>query len=428
MPRFLHAADIHLDSPLRGLESYDGAPVEEIRGATRRALRNLVDLALEQSVDLVVIAGDLYDGDWRDHNTGLFFVSQASRLTAAGIPLVMIRGNHDAANQMTRSLPLPKNPDGSSILLSSKSCDSRRFQRLGIAVHGRSFRQRAETENMAADYPAADGGMFNIGLLHTSLTGAEGHEPYAPCTPQQLADKHYDYWALGHVHTRGERQVEGAAPVVFPGNIQGRHVRETGVKGCVIVDVDAAGKTTCAFHPLDVVRWQVCHLDASQVDHGDTLVDLFGRWLTDQVEAAEDRSLVARVRLAGPSPIHAGLMMRHAHWENALRAVALDLGGGRVWLESLRLRTVAPSSGDAAMDVEGPLASLDEVLAELTADGPSVDALIKALEPLNRKLPDDLLSGDEDPLRLSDPQWLAELVSQVRPLLYQRLRFLEEEA
>ena len=109
MPRFIHSADIHLDSPLQGLECYEGAPVDEIRGATRRALEKLVELSIQQKVDFVLIAGDLYDGDWKDHNTGLFFVSQMSRLRDAEIPVIMISGNHDAANKMTKSLPLPDN-------------------------------------------------------------------------------------------------------------------------------------------------------------------------------------------------------------------------------------------------------------------------------------------------------------------------------
>jgi DNA repair exonuclease SbcCD nuclease subunit len=107
MIRFLHAADIHLDSPLTGLERYEGAPVEELRGATRRALENLVELAIERELDFVLIAGDLYDGDWKDHNTGLFFVDRMNRLREAAIPVVIISGNHDAANRMTRSLRRP---------------------------------------------------------------------------------------------------------------------------------------------------------------------------------------------------------------------------------------------------------------------------------------------------------------------------------
>ena len=162
----LHAADIHLDSPLQKLDSYEHAPVEQIRGSVSPcALENMVALAIDKAVDLVVIAGDLYDGDWNDQNTGLFFVGQASKLVKAGIPLVVIRGNHDAENLMTSSLPLPLNPDGSEIMMRADKVDLRIFESIGVAVHGRSFQNRREMDNMALAYPKPLGGMFNLGLL-----------------------------------------------------------------------------------------------------------------------------------------------------------------------------------------------------------------------------------------------------------------------
>jgi DNA repair exonuclease SbcCD nuclease subunit len=196
MPKFLHAADIHLDSPLRGLQRYEGAPVEEIRQASRRALENLVQLALDQSVAFVLIAGDLYDGDWKDHRTGLYFVSQMVRLREAGIPVIAIAGNHDAANKMTRTLPLPENVH----LLDHKKPETFLLEQPGVAIHGQSFATPSVLEDLSAAYPPAVGGMLNIGLLHTCATGREGHQPYAPCTIPGLISKHYDYWALGHAH------------------------------------------------------------------------------------------------------------------------------------------------------------------------------------------------------------------------------------
>src|SRR4051794_5451234 len=151
--KFLHAADIHLDSPLDGLERYDGAPVDMIRGATRRALENLVQLAIRESVDFVVIAGDLYDGDWRDFNTGMFFVRQIAKLREAGIRIYLIAGNHDAANLMTRKLRLPANPSGDSPMLLHDEPETRRLDDLAVAIHGRSFASQAETRNMVPDYP-----------------------------------------------------------------------------------------------------------------------------------------------------------------------------------------------------------------------------------------------------------------------------------
>ncbi len=135
MPKFIHAADLHLDSPLRGLDGYEGAPVEEIRGATRKALENLVDLAIAQSVDFLLIAGDIYDGDWRDYNTGLFFLAQMSRLREPGVRVFFIRGNHDASSQITRQLNLPDHVRE----FSTRKPETITLDDLGVAILGQGF-------------------------------------------------------------------------------------------------------------------------------------------------------------------------------------------------------------------------------------------------------------------------------------------------
>ena len=206
MFKFIHAADIHLDSPLLGLERYEGAPAEEIRGATRKALENLVALAIEQSVAFVVIAGDLYDGDWKEFRTGLYFVKQMARLNAAGIPVFVIAGNHDAANKMTRRLPLPANVR----VLSDKEPETIRLDPWEVAIHGRSFPRRDVLENLVPSYPKAVPGWFNIGLLHTSATGYEGHDRYAPCTLDEPAAQAIRLLGLGP-YPQTRRIVRGSA-------------------------------------------------------------------------------------------------------------------------------------------------------------------------------------------------------------------------
>lgn len=273
MFRFLHAADIHLDSPLRGLHRYEGAPQDEIRQASRRALANLVQLALDESVAFVLIAGDLYDGDWKDHRTGLYFVSQMVRLREAGIPVFVIAGNHDAMNRMTRSLPLPENVR----MLDHKKAETVKLEKLGVAVHGQSFAAQAVLEDLSAGYPPAVGGMFNIGVLHTCATGRDGHDNYAPCTVEGLISKRYDYWALGHVHARETLHRE--PDIVFPGNIQGRHIRESGAKGCMLVEVNARQKLEATMRPLDVFRWQKCWVDAAVRRKKTSWTDFGSDWL-----------------------------------------------------------------------------------------------------------------------------------------------------
>lgn len=302
MFRFLHAADTHIDSPLEGLDAYDGAPVEALRGATRVAFENLVRLALEEEVDFLLLAGDIYDGDWKDFSTGLFLTRQLRRLRERGIPVYLIAGNHDAASVLTRKLTLPDNVH----VFSTRTAESREVPGLPVVIHGRGFPHRAVPENLALDYPARRPGLFNIGLLHTSLTGAPGHDAYAPCSLADLAGKGYQYWALGHVH---QPQVLSTQPwVVYPGNSQGRHVREAGSRGCRLVTVgDDLEVVDAEFRALDVVRWTRLEIDVSD---DASLADAHARIgdaLVEAAAAAEGRLLAARIVLVGGTPLHAAL-------------------------------------------------------------------------------------------------------------------------
>ena len=419
--KILHAADIHLDSPLQKLDAYDHAPVERIRGASRRALENLVKLAIDETVDLVVIAGDLYDGDWPDQNTGLFFVAQASKLLDAGIPLAVIRGNHDAANMMTSSLPLPKNPDGSEIMMASDRVDLRLFESIGVAVHGRSFRTRAETNNLAAEYPSPHGGMFNLGLLHTSLMGAEGHDPYAPCTPAQLSEKGYDYWALGHVHTRGEHGLDGGAPVIFSGNVQGRHIREVGAKGCILLEIDARNRCEHSFRELDVVRWQVCRFDLSDLEHIDEVSDRFQDWLGSALGEADGRLLVVRVELVGNTSLNHEIRRRQNEIHASLKAIAVTHGSEQVWVENLKCHTSVPKDTSLSPDMDGPLESLAFAIDQLKGDTDAGGVIEDELRSLLKKLPPELL-GSNQPINTDNSQWVVDLIESASAEVLGRLQ------
>ena len=220
--KFIHAADIHLDSPLVGLSAYPDAPAERLRTATREAFERLVTRAIDEQVDFMVIAGDLYDGDWKDYHTGLFFVRQMGRLRQAGIPVYLLYGNHDAESEVTRSLQLPDNVQ----VFSARRAETFRLDTLQVALHGQSFKLAATTDNLVPSYPAPVPGWLNIGVLHTALEGNAQHASYAPCSQAELHAKGYQYWALGHVHAYWVAQ--GDVTIAYPGNLQGRSIRETG--------------------------------------------------------------------------------------------------------------------------------------------------------------------------------------------------------
>ena len=420
MFKFIHAADIHLDSPLKGLEQYDGAPVDEIRAATRRAMENLVELAIEREVDFVLIAGDLYDGNWKDYNTGLYFVSQIVKLRDAGILTYIITGNHDAENKMTKSLPLPDNHDKTKVMLSSRKAETIVLEDIGVAIHGRGFASPKVSENVVESYPSRREGMFNIGVLHTSLDSeSDGeHARYAPCKIADLCQKQYEYWALGHVHTRTVRHEDPL--IVYAGNIQGRHIRETGAKGCMLISVDDNGSATPEFVPLDVLRWEECHVDAGPIQTAEEMLDQFVTQLSRLTVEHAGLPLAVRVIVEGRSAAHEHLVADPLHWTNQLRAAALDAAGGSVWIEKVKLRTTPQRVVSEATLADGPLGELLRYCAELRDDEQQLQELAAELNDLGSKLPDDLRRGDEA-LVLNDPFRLCEVLDQVQPLLVGRL-------
>lgn len=409
MFRFLHAADTHIDSPLEGLEAYDGAPVAALRGATRAAFENLVRLALDEEVDFLLLAGDVYDGDWKDFSTGLFFTRQMARLKAAGIPVYLIAGNHDAASVLTRRLTLPDNVH----VFSTRTAESKTLEGLPVAIHGRGFPHRAVPENLVLDYPERLPGRFNIGLLHTSLTGAPGHDPYAPCSLADLAAKGYQYWALGHVH---QPQVLAREPwVVYPGNPQGRHIRETGARGCRLVTVgDDLEVVEAEFRALDVVRWVRLEVEVSAANG---LADVYTRIsaaLAQATAAAEGRLLAARIVLVGATPLHNTLKRDLPGLRAECINQAQSMPDG-IWIETVEVRTT-PRQNLAELAARDDLTRI--VLETLDQAAAGELAVPDEVRDLLRILPPELREGGEADLALEQR---AELLDDVRAILLSAL-------
>lgn len=417
--QFIHAADIHLDSSLHGLERYEGAPVEEIRSATRRAFDNLIELAIDEEVAFVLLVGDLYDGDWKDYNTGLYFSERMGRLRDAGIRVFIVAGNHDAASQITKHLRLPENVT----VFSTQSPQQVLLEDLSVAIYGQGFTGRAVTDDLSQGYPAGDPQLFNIGLLHTCLDGKPGHEPYAPCTIDGLRSKGYQYWALGHVHKREE--VCRDPWIVFPGNIQGRHVRETGAKGCTLVSVDDSEVTKVEHRDLDVLRWAICELDITGSDSVDDVYDLVREVLLQELDAAEGRPVAARLVLEGASGAHSRLHAEREHWVQEYRALATGLGGAGIWLEKLSLKTRPAISINDVLARDDALGGLLRGIQNMELNDTAAANLATEVLALRQKLPPEILSG-EDRYDPTDPQQLKEVLEDVKELLLNRLLTTEK--
>ncbi len=408
---FLHAADIHLDSPLKGLEAYQDAPLEQIRLAARRAFDNLVKLALDERVAFVLLAGDLYDGDWKDYNTGIYFVNRMGWLRDAGIPVVMVSGNHDAASQMTRLLKLPDNVT----LFPHRSAGTLILDQYGVAIHGQSFSARSVMDDLARNYPQGNPALFNIGLLHTSLNGRPGHEPYAPCTIDALCSKGYQYWALGHIHQREE--ISRDPWIVFPGNIQGRHIRETGAKGCTLVSVDEGRVISVEERELDVLRWALCRVDPARCQSADSLCDLVRETLEEERAMADGRPLAVRLIVEGITVLHGDLHENALQWSEEFRAVAASLGD--VWIEKVVMKTRKSALQQDKSADDSPLQTLLESVEALQFEHSALVGLVPEFEKLRTRLPSELLS-DGDPFRPSDEE-LALLREEVKELLMAKI-------
>jgi exonuclease SbcD len=359
--RFLHAADIHLDSPLHGLSRYEGMPLDDVRRATRAAFDNLVTAALEQAVDFVVIAGDVFDGDWKDMSTGLYFARAMGRLAQAEVPVFLLNGNHDAASVLTRSLPLP----ASVRVFSSRKAETFTLDDLGVALHGRSFPTAQVTDDLAQAYPPPIANMFNIGVLHTALSGHPEHAPYAPCSVMELVAKGYDYWALGHVH---EHQILHETPhVVFPGNLQGRHIRESGVKGAVLVEVEDRTVTSATHLPLDVIRWARVDIDCGGARDLDEVRSRAAAILTETYASGDGKPTVVRTSLCGTTSLHRSLQDMHGNLRDEIRALAAHVSP-ELWVEKVVVRTALPQEPDTAV-----LPALDDFAALLDEAQNSAD-------------------------------------------------------
>lgn len=386
--KFIHTADIHLDSPLSGLSAYKDAPAEQLRNVTRDAFTRLVDEAIEESVDFMVIAGDLYDGSWKDYNTGHFFCREMGRLNQVGIPVYLLLGNHDADSEMTKKLTLPANVHQ----FESRKPSTFRIEALKVALHGRSYKEAATLENLATSYPAPVAGWLNIGVLHTALEGYAAHASYAPCSVAELNAKGYDYWALGHVH---EHAIVQQSPwLVFPGNLQGRHIRETGPRGAVLVTADETGIQSVERLLVDALRWKVVAVDASEASTLQEVVRQVGTAFERLLSETPDQIFLAvRVYIKGKTAAHGELFGLESQLREEILGQAAGHGIDRLWVEKVRLETEPLTDASQVAERTDAIADLQRLLADAPTDVAFLKSLMDDLRPLVDKAPLELIKS-----------------------------------
>ena len=305
--RFLHIADVHLDTPFAGRSD---EVRRRLREASREALRRAVSCALTERVHAVLLAGDLFDGERMSFQTERFLLDELGRLAEAGIPLIYATGNHDPGRDAHRTRPLAWPPnvelvgEGAPRRIAVLDRDDREIGYVTAAGHA----SRRETGDLAAAFPPArNQNLPQVALLHTQVIGSRGadeHEPYAPCDLARLVASGHDYWALGHVHLR---QCLAEAPAVhYPGNVQGRTHRESGPKGGLLVGLARGARARVEFRPFGPVRFET--VTVGGIEDADSLERLLARMRASWEDARRDdpgepgTDWVVRFRFAGGTP------------------------------------------------------------------------------------------------------------------------------
>jgi len=311
--RFVHAADLHLDSPFRGIGDASASLKEKLQAATLGALGRVVDHTIESQSDFLVIAGDIYDSKDRNLRALVSFRKEMERLAERNIPVFLVHGNHDPLNGWGSGFQLPPN-----VITFGGRTDTEPFIRRGreaAQVTGVSYVRERVTDNLASSFKAPDDAPYSIAVLHANVGHQSGHADYAPATVGELTAAGFNYWALGHVHTRSVLAAEPAM-VVYPGNTQGRNPRETGPRGCYQVDVDTFGRAHLEFVDTSVARW--VHIELSIA--GLTSMDQFVDGMLEKARAEKavfEGPMVARCTIRGNGPLHRDLQRDEMNQEVA---------------------------------------------------------------------------------------------------------------
>ena len=400
--RFVHAADLHLDSPFRGIRSEAPAHVAEtLHRATFDAYRNIVDLCIREKVDALLVAGDVYDGADRSLRAQLKFVEGLRRLDEAGIRSFICHGNHDPLDGWEARLDLPPG----CVRFTSEVTGVPVFpnEPNRAAVYGISYPRREVRDNLAPRFRGVvPSGGFSVGMLHANVGGNTDHDSYSPCSVADLEDGNVNYWALGHVHTRQELRKQTPA-IVYPGNPQGRHSRETGARGVYLVEVDDYGSARLDFRPVDVVRWETLSLDIAGLETEQGLLDAVDSVAATCAETAGGRSVVFRLTLTGRGPLHRWL--RLAGTVEELRELVNEQYANAqswMWCERIQADTTPPVDRARVALREDFAGDLARLSAQLRDDSDTLIELRNLLRPLyansnaRQYLGDSALPSDDE--------------------------------
>ena len=385
--KFVHAADLHLDSPFRGIGSeVPNNVLETLREATFEAYDRAIELCISEEVDAFLIAGDVYDCADRSLRAQVRFVNGLDRLNAAGVRTFICHGNHDPMDGWEARLALPPNCVQFGVDVGVEPVfpdDPNRAVVLGI-----SYPTSVVKENLSLRFQDMSkvsekhSGKFNIGLLHANVGGNKAHQNYAPCNIEDLVSSAVDYWALGHVHTRQILRDERPA-IVYPGNPQGRHPRETGMHGVYLVEVTDDGTPRLEFVETDVVRWQTLTLEIDSIETEQELMETMDGIVAASAKATDDRPVVYRLDLKGRGSLHRWLTLPQNSRD--LQMWLNDLYSDRspwMWCERINVRTATLLDRERATQRDDFVGDLLRMGVAIREDPKLLSELQSSLRPL----------------------------------------------
>ena len=382
--RFAHSADLHLDSPFKGLASrMPDEIISVLRDSTFDAYKNIVSMCIDESVDALLIAGDIYDGADRSFKAQYRFIEGLKRLSDAGIRSFICHGNHDPLDGWQAQLDFPK--EAYRFGKNAESVPLWDHLPEAVLVHGISYPTRIVQDNLIPRFQELKKAEFNIGLVHANVDSNPNHDPYAPCSLADLKATGYDYWALGHVHTKNILNSDHPK-VVYPGNPQGRHSNETGERGIFIVDVDENGSISTKFRPVDLVRWAIIEISAREMENEQSFLDALEAEFDQQVRLNDGRDLIVRAIATGSSPIHQSLV--RDKFAEEMRDELNEKYGYQtpfLWCERILVSTSPPFNRKERKNGTDFVADLLNLADDIVLNEEAVDLLLESVSDIYKK-------------------------------------------
>jgi len=416
---FIHTADLHLDSPFTGITRIDPKIGKKLIKSTFQAYETIIDLCIEKKVDFLLIAGDIYDSADKSLYAQLKFISGLKKLSNAGISTYIAHGNHDPLNSWSANLEWPEN-----VFIMNGDCvntfSHKKNQTIVTRITGISYSHQHITSNLTENFPhKEEDDPFTIGLLHCTIGTNTGHEPYAPCTIQDLKDLKYDYLALGHIHTTSI--VNDSDPVIiYPGNPQGRHTGEPGPRGCYLVTVDQNRSISTEFIETDNIRWFIEEISIEEIPTEQELLDKIIDHTESIATNAKGRSVICRYILTGRGPLHTTLAK-----EGVLNDIVTHLReeeiSSSVWIEQLvdnSRRLIDRNMLLKRNDFTGDIVRLVD---ELSVHEKSLKSIEKSLEPLFAS------TRAKKILKKIDHEELPDLINQAEDILLNKIIIEDED-